>query len=362
MSTVSLTSPTIGSVGWGASVNDNFSQLQSALNAGPISCLTSAEKNIFVSRYDSSNEQSGLYTDSPGGQAYWGTNIDHSSTDDVYSRGTIPAARWGNPQGNGSNGFYIYVAPAGTAGTTITWTIALLIVNAGDLLTVLTTAASSPSTGSLVNGGGIGVAGNVYNGTDFWLLGDFYFANANAATSTAVNKIIHYPRYNNAGQRFGVAEIDLARSSSSDSTYDGYIAFLTCTGGTLAEAARFEKTQNLLIGTTTDDGNNRLQIARTVTLGSATSDGYAASVASAPTYDQAHTVTRHNYVQVKNPSLTSSAAMTDACVLRFDAAAGTHKAVDGNTTKATPTAVDAWMKVNINGTIHYVPFFLSKTA
>lgn len=74
----------------------------------------------------------------------------------------------------------------------------------------------------------------------------------------------------------------------------------------------------------------------------------------------AFTVTRYNYITIGNP--TGSATVTDGCVLRFDAAAGTHKAVDSGTTKSTPGGVDAWMKINVNNAIRYMPLYLSKTA
>lgn len=104
------------------------------------------------------------------------------------------------------------------------------------------------------------------------------------------------------------------------------------------------------------------EIEGTQTLTGALSDGYAGSLALDPGYSGAYTVTRHNYIDVQNPSTASGAAVTDACVLRFDAAAGTHKAVDAGSTKSTPGGVDAWMKININGTIYYVPAYTSKTA
>ena len=46
----------------------------------------------------------------------------------------------------------------------------------------------------------------------------------------------------------------------------------------------------------------------------------------------------------------------------FDAAAGTHKAVDSGTTKTSPGTVSVWMKINVNGTVHYVPAYTSKTS
>lgn len=110
----------------------------------------------------------------------------------------------------------------------------------------------------------------------------------------------------------------------------------------------------------------RFHSAETKTITGAVTDGYAAGFTLAPTYTAAtaQTVTRHNYLDVKNVTLAGAgpAALTDACFARFDAAAGTHKAVASGTTKTTPGGVDAWVKVNINGTIHYMPAYLSKTA
>lgn len=107
-------------------------------------------------------------------------------------------------------------------------------------------------------------------------------------------------------------------------------------------------------------GNVEFESLRTLT--GALTDGYAGSLILDPGYTAAYTVTRHNYLDCQNPSTAASAVVTDACLVRFDAAAGTHKAVDSGTTKTTPGAVDAWIKVNVNGTIHYIPTYTSKTA
>ncbi len=102
------------------------------------------------------------------------------------------------------------------------------------------------------------------------------------------------------------------------------------------------------------------QIGQTLTGGLA--DGYTGAIDVTPSYAGAFTVSRHNYWNVPNPGLSASAVLTDACVFRFDANAGTHKAVDGSSTKTTPSGVDAWIKHNINGTIYYSPVYLSKTS
>ena len=109
-----------------------------------------------------------------------------------------------------------------------------------------------------------------------------------------------------------------------------------------------------------------LSMVQTTTLTGAVTDGYSASIRLTPTYTAAtaQTVTRHNYLDINTPTLSGAgpAAVTDAAVMRFDAAAGTHKAVDSSSTKTTPGTVDAWVKININGTVYYMPAYTSKTS
>src|SRR5205809_3621216 len=64
-------------------------------------------------------------------------------------------------------------------------------------------------------------------------------------------------------------------------------------------------------------------------------------------------ISRLNGINIVNPTLGGAgpAALTDMCVFRFNAAAGTHKAVDAGTTKTTPGTVSAWIKHNVNGKI-----------
>lgn len=104
----------------------------------------------------------------------------------------------------------------------------------------------------------------------------------------------------------------------------------------------------------------------TSTIVGGVTDAYTGAFRSTPTYSagSALTVTRHNYIDLNQPTLSGAgpAALTDACVFRFDAAIGTHKAVDSGTTKTSPGTVTAWVKVNINGTVHYLPAYASKTT
>lgn len=101
----------------------------------------------------------------------------------------------------------------------------------------------------------------------------------------------------------------------------------------------------------------RLALAGTTTLSGTLADGDAAQTTLTPTYDGAHTVTRHNYRKLANPTLTGSAVVTDACRDHYDAAAGTHKGLD-----AGSGGVDCYEKVNRNGTVVYGPLYAAKNA
>ena len=73
-----------------------------------------------------------------------------------------------------------------------------------------------------------------------------------------------------------------------------------------------------------------------------------------------YTVTRYNYISLNN-NLLSSATITDACIFRFNAAAGSHKAVDSGSAHPDITNTDAWVKININDTVHYIPAYTDKS-
>ena len=110
--------------------------------------------------------------------------------------------------------------------------------------------------------------------------------------------------------------------------------------------------------------NKRFDLINNKTINSSPADDNAAGIIFDPSYDAvaAQTVTRHNYAEYRDVSTDADVTVTDACTMRFDAAAGTHLAVDAATTKTTPGGVDAWIKININGTIFFMPAYLSKTT
>jgi len=110
---------------------------------------------------------------------------------------------------------------------------------------------------------------------------------------------------------------------------------------------------------------NIIEVERVHTLAAGVADGQAAGLVLDPGYTGAFTVTRHNYVKYEDVSVAASAVVTDACVMWFDAAAGTHKAVSAHTGAGTPTLgaasapvtgdPDAWVKINVNGTVMRFP-------
>lgn len=109
---------------------------------------------------------------------------------------------------------------------------------------------------------------------------------------------------------------------------------------------------------------NVIEVERTHTLTGSVGDGQAAGIVLDPGYSGAFTVTRHNYVKYEDTSVASS-TVTDACVMWFDAAAGTHKALLAQSGSGTPTLgaasapvtgePDAWVKINVNGTVMVMP-------
>ena len=104
-----------------------------------------------------------------------------------------------------------------------------------------------------------------------------------------------------------------------------------------------------------------LDIASTIVLTGNINDSNSGGISFDPVISGGHTVTRYNYLKFENPSLVLSAALTDACIMQFDANAGTHKAVDSGSAHPDIDTTDAWIKININGTVHYIPAYTDKS-
>lgn len=138
----------------------------------------------------------------------------------------------------------------------------------------------------------------------------------------------------------------------------------------LGTAAEMRHAGPVMIGINaapTTTAGNLLELERTHTLAGNIGDGFAGGVVSDPGYTGAFTVTRHNYWDVQDVSLAGGAAVTDACVLRFDAAVGTHKALAavgtvappavGNLPAAAAGTFAGWLKINVNGAVKWLPIY-----
>lgn len=126
--------------------------------------------------------------------------------------------------------------------------------------------------------------------------------------------------------------------------------------GTNTRNSTFTNTGKWGIGTSAPA--SRLELAESVTLTNNTNDAYSACLTLDPEYTGAYTLDRHNFIDLNNVASADS-TITNSFVFRFDANPGTHYAISGSSTKTTPGTVDAWFKVNIADTIHYVPLYTS---
>ncbi|HEY5012768.1 MAG TPA: hypothetical protein VIK61_08695, partial [Acidimicrobiia bacterium] len=100
----------------------------------------------------------------------------------------------------------------------------------------------------------------------------------------------------------------------------------------------------------------------TATITKVVTDSNASALRLTPAYDGAATVTRHNYIRMNRPTLTNSAAVTDAAAIHFPNSFATHEALSAGATKTTPGGVDGFVKINVSGTIYYIAAYASKTA
>lgn len=99
----------------------------------------------------------------------------------------------------------------------------------------------------------------------------------------------------------------------------------------------------------------------TDTLAQSITSGYCGGISITPTYaGDGFAVTKHNYLVLNNPVMTGTSTVTDAVIAKFDANAGTHKAVSGGNSGILGTT-SGWLKYSINGTLAYSPVYSSIT-
>lgn len=134
--------------------------------------------------------------------------------------------------------------------------------------------------------------------------------------------------------------------------------------GALTPALRISNRQHIGLGSkTSSPPQQTVEIGEEEVLTANVAEGFAAALRQDSRYDGAFTVTVHVYREMQNTLLTNGAAVTDAVRDKYNAAPGTHRALDGATTKATPGEVDAWEKImDSAGNVYFVPCYLSKTS
>ena len=162
-------------------------------------------------------------------------------------------------------------------------------------------------------------------------------------------------------------DIDLSGETAQITLIDNSPIALQIGSDGQLDLLKFTTTDNLAFLTINGDRGNdgipytSLDLDSTGILSGNHDDGYAASISIDPSYMGGYTITRHNYIKLENAFLSSGAAITDACVFSFDANKGTHKAIDSGSAHPDIDTTDAWMKININGTVHYIPCYTDKS-
>lgn len=141
------------------------------------------------------------------------------------------------------------------------------------------------------------------------------------------------------------------------------VAQMQLSGTALLFGAGGSATGDTQIGRGSQNGAGQMAIGLSGTLISSPADYFCLSIQ--PQLGGAFTVTRLSYIKCIQPGGASTT--TDAAALSFDAAVGTHKALAssaavGVTIGSGPTGSTAgnpqgWIKVNINGTLRFVPFW-----
>lgn len=129
--------------------------------------------------------------------------------------------------------------------------------------------ASSVASGQVLYGTGAGVAGSSANFT--YSVGNSVLLNVNSGANqgfTIANASNGPTEFSARNSAFGANTAAFGINSTGAYAFGGTtVPLLFFAGG--SERARFTTTGNLLLGTTTDDGTNRLQVAGSVAVGGA---------------------------------------------------------------------------------------------
>ena len=104
-----------------------------------------------------------------------------------------------------------------------------------------------------------------------------------------------------------------------------------------------------------------LKITSFVPLTGNVASSWAGGIRFDPGFTGNYTITNYSYLQFDSILLASSAAITNTSLFHFNAAAGSHGALDSGSAHPDIDTTDAWIKININGTIHYIPAYTDKS-
>jgi len=106
--------------------------------------------------------------------------------------------------------------------------------------------------------------------------------------------------------------------------------------------------------------SHSLKITSAVTLTDNVTTAGAGGLRFDPAFFGSYTITNYNYLQFDEPALVD-AVITNAQAFSFPANAGTHPAVDSGSAHPDIDTTDAWIKIGIGGTVHYIPAYTDKS-
>jgi hypothetical protein len=130
------------------------------------------------------------------------------------------------------------------------------------------------------------------------------------------------------------------------------------------ENVEINSTRNISGASDNTNKVGSLKVSSTTILGAMSTDSYVGSIRFNPIVQASgstYILDRYNYMHFEQPDEVGTAIVQDACTMMFDANAGTHRAVDAGSTHGSIITPEAWIKVNINGVLHYIPAYDSKT-
>lgn len=184
-------------------------------------------------------------------------------------------------------------------------------------------------TGNHVSGGGTATKVKITRGDKLWIAGN-WFDGAAASTaltiaSTAGTGIVVGPNFWSSNITTRIAESGSTASSRVDATQGHRLSSVTNTISSLGLNTESS-------GTVTDYNHTDI-----------TTDWASG------------TITRENIFNIRQP--TGAGAVTNMTLFRTDAAIGTHKMINsGNATTSIGTT-QAWLKINLDGVLHYIPIY-----